>query len=217
MVVRRSASLATGRARAGHYRRHMADWRSRRGTASSRAIRPKVSISAHQTPRWPMQTRSTSSGSGMIIYRPAAGRITLLRQPGDSAIAAGFLVDGAGDLERPGQLGATFQEVSTATTAAARPPFMSQVPRPNTLPSRISPAHGSTLHPCPAGTTSMWPLKCTHGPGRPFSRRATTLTRDGARCRRACLRRADSGHRSRGGIGARQRVRRRPDRRRRAD
>ena len=30
------------------------------------AIRPWVSISAHQTPRWPRQTRSLFSGSGMM-------------------------------------------------------------------------------------------------------------------------------------------------------
>ena len=41
---------------------------------------------------------------------PRRGEEPLLRQPGDSAIAAGFLVDGAGDLQSPGQLGATFQE-----------------------------------------------------------------------------------------------------------
>ena len=29
---------------------------------------PRVSISAHQTPRWPMQTRSTFSGSGMMTW-----------------------------------------------------------------------------------------------------------------------------------------------------
>ena len=32
------------------------------------ATRPKVSTSAHQTPRWPMQMRSTPSGSGMITW-----------------------------------------------------------------------------------------------------------------------------------------------------
>ena len=31
--------------------------------------------------------------------------------------------------------------------------------------------------PWPAGTTSIWPLKCTQGPGTAPSRRATTLTR----------------------------------------
>ena len=37
------------------------------------AIRPRVSISAHQTPRWPMQTRSTSSGSGMMTWSTRGG------------------------------------------------------------------------------------------------------------------------------------------------
>ena len=65
------------------------------------ATRPKVSISAHQTPRWPMQIRSTPSGSGMITWstrgrenQPCAG------EPGDAGMAARLLVDRAGQLER---------------------------------------------------------------------------------------------------------------------
>ena len=62
---------------------------------------------------------------------PRPGEQPLPREIGDPAIAARFLVDGAGDLQRPGQLGKPLSSsVSTATIAAASPPFMSQVPRP---------------------------------------------------------------------------------------
>src|SRR5665213_1948909 len=59
---------------------------------------------------------------------------------------------------------------STAITAAASPPFMSQAPRPQTLPSLTTPSKGSRVQPLPGSTTSMWPLKCTQGPGREGSR-----------------------------------------------
>ena len=49
--------------------------------------------------------------------------------------------------------------VRTAARMAAMPPFMSQAPRPYRAPSRISPAHGSTVQVAgsPGGTTSRWP------------------------------------------------------------
>ncbi len=37
------------------------------------AMRPKVSTSAHQTPRWPRQTRSLFSGSGMMTWSTRSG------------------------------------------------------------------------------------------------------------------------------------------------
>ncbi len=96
---------------------------------------------------------------------PRLGEEALPREPGDSAIAAGFLVDRAGDLESAGQLGRHFPAGSRRRRSRRRGrPSCRRCRARNTLPSRISPAHGSTLHPCPAGTTSMWPLKCTQGP-----------------------------------------------------
>ena len=63
-------------ARAGHSSRSNASitapmWRtaqSPRNGIEPCAIRPMVSISAHHTPRWPMHTRSTLSGSGMMTW-----------------------------------------------------------------------------------------------------------------------------------------------------
>ena len=52
-------------------------------------------------------------------------------QVGDAAVAARFLVDRARDLERAREARMPLSSsVSTATIAAASPPFMSQVPRP---------------------------------------------------------------------------------------
>ena len=58
-------------------------------------------------------------------------------------------------------------KASAAMIEAASPPFMSQAPRPNTLPSRTTPANGSTVQSSPGSTTSMWELKWTHGAGPP--------------------------------------------------
>ena len=77
----------------------------------------------------------------------------------------------------PGKSGKVSRKASTATIDAARPPFMSQAPRPNTLPSATWPAKGSTVQPSPASTTSRCELKWTVGPGDLPSRRATTLMR----------------------------------------
>ena len=93
------------------------------------AMRPKVSSSAHQTPRWPRQTRSLFRGSGMMTWSTRA-KWPCRREVGDAAVAAGLLVGGGGDLDRAGKVGAERRKASTATIAAARPPFMSQVPRP---------------------------------------------------------------------------------------
>ena len=143
------------------------------------AIRPMVSISAHHTPRWPMQTRSTLSGSGMMTWSTRGReKKPLPGQPGDAAIAARFLVDRARDLQRARQAGCR-------SRAASRPPRSRRRARPSCRrcrgrrPGRRGPrrARGRTVQPCPAGTTSIWPLKWTHGPGRPLSRRATTLMR----------------------------------------
>ena len=69
------------------------------------AISPLVSISAHQTPRWPRQMRSLLSGSGMMTWSTLRLReIALARQIGDAAEAAGFLVGRAGNLDRAGKI-----------------------------------------------------------------------------------------------------------------
>ena len=67
-------------------------------------MRPWVSISAHQTPRWPRQMRSLFSGSGMRFGNDdmldAGGvEIAPLRHIGDAAIAAGFLIRRGGNLD----------------------------------------------------------------------------------------------------------------------
>ena len=96
------------------------------------AMRPWVSISAHQTPRWPRQMRSLLSGSGMMTCCDAVGReIALLGEVGDAAIAAGLLVGGAGDLDGAGEVrDRVSMNASAAMIEVARPPFMSQAPRP---------------------------------------------------------------------------------------
>ena len=59
---------------------------------------------------------------------------------------------------------------------------MSHTPRPKIFPSRTRPPNGSTVHPSPAGTTSIWPLRWTTGPAPP-RREPTTFTRG---CRAVC-------------------------------
>ena len=103
--------------------------------------------------------------------------VTLARQIGDTAKAARFLIDGSRNLDRSGESGLTSMKASTAMMDAASPPFMSQAPRPKTLPSFTTPAKGSTVQPSPASTTSICELKCTVGPCDLPSNRATTLTR----------------------------------------
>ena len=70
----------------------------------------------------------------------------------------------------------------SAVSIIASMSFMSTAPRPHSMPSRISPANGSTLQlRASAGTTSRWP--CTTRAGlsglRPGTR-ATTLVRRGS-------------------------------------
>ena len=52
-----------------------------------------------------------------------------------------------------------------AATAAAMPPFMSQAPRPCTIPSATVPAKGGKRQAAasPGGTTSVWPAKAMWG------------------------------------------------------
>ncbi len=140
------------------------------------ATRPFVSISAHQTPRWPMQTRSTLSGSGMMTWstrgrekKPFSARYATPAKPPDSSSTV------PETSIAPGKSMPASRIASSAITEAAMPPFMSQAPRPYTLPSRTSPAKGSTDQPRPGATTSIWPLKWTQGPGPRPSKRATTL------------------------------------------
>ena len=59
----------------------------------------------------------------------------------------------------PGNSGLSFAIVSRTTTAQARPPFMSALPRPYRIPSSISPENGSRdQFSCgPSKTTSVWP------------------------------------------------------------
>ncbi len=58
---------------------------------------------------------------------------------------------------------------ATAAMKAATAPFMSQAPRPNSMPFRTVPANGSTLQPRsgPGGTTSVCPAKQTCGEPAP--------------------------------------------------
>ncbi len=59
----------------------------------------------------------------------------------------------------------------------ATPPFMSQAPRPQTLPSSKVPLNGSCVIPSTC-TVSMWPFSSSDRPG-PEPMRATTLARGG--------------------------------------
>ena len=64
------------------------------------AIRPWVSISAHQTPRWPMHTRSTLRGSGMMTWSTrGGGEPTALRQIMNAAVPARLFVHRARNLQ----------------------------------------------------------------------------------------------------------------------
>ena len=59
-------------------------------------------------------------------------------------------------MHRALQLG--FGDLRRSDSATPTKPFMSQAPRPNNLPSRISALNGSLDQSCPStGTTSVWP------------------------------------------------------------
>ena len=64
------------------------------------AIRPSVSISAHQTPRWPRQIRSAPSGSGMITWSMRGARTSPARPARRPRHGRPILVDRARQLER---------------------------------------------------------------------------------------------------------------------
>ena len=67
---------------------------------------------------------------------PLARETPVLRQPRDAGEAAALFVDGAADLDRQRRwLTPARRIASAANTAAARPAFMSQEPRPYSLPS----------------------------------------------------------------------------------
>ena len=95
-----------------------------------------------------------------------------------AAVAAGFLVHGARDLERAGELRARIDEGLHGDDGGReiRPSCRTRRGR-RACPRARVPAKGSTVQPAPVCTTSIWPLKCTHGPGKPLSRRAITLRR----------------------------------------
>ena len=78
MAVWRSASLGqSSRSKASITAAMWRTAQSPRNGIEPCAIRPRVSISAHHTPRWPMQTRSTLRGSGMMTWWTRGG----LNQP----------------------------------------------------------------------------------------------------------------------------------------
>ena len=65
---------------------------------------------------------------------------------------------------------------SAAVTNAAIDAFMSQAPRPYSMPSRMTGTNGSLCQRSsgPVGTTSVWPAK--HTTGRAVPRRAQKLS-----------------------------------------
>ncbi len=83
------------------------------------AMRPFVSISAHQTPRWPRQIRSLCRGSGMMTLtrsgenQPCSGEVGTPPKPP-------ILVGGGGDLDR-GKAGADGDECLGGNDAGRKP------------------------------------------------------------------------------------------------
>src|SRR5882757_2049861 len=68
-----------------------------------------------------------------------------------------------------GPLNPTPRRAARAARDAARPPFMSEVPRPYMRPSCTAPPNGSVVQPSPTGTTSVCPSSRTPGPAPPCS------------------------------------------------
>ena len=143
------------------------------------AMRPRAVTSNQYTPRWPMQMRSTLSGSGMIDEigaRPAQCR-PMRGQVRDAGEAAALFVHRAADLERARQRDAGARDrfrgehrrgdagLHVADAAAVDPAVAHHAAE------RIA-----RVQPSPAGTTSKWPFRWTAGPAPP-RRVPTTLTR----------------------------------------
>ena len=116
------------------------------------AIRPRVSISAHHTPRWPMQTRSDVERLGDDdVVDPRSGEEALAREPRDPAVAAGFLVDRARDLQGARQPDAALDDRLDGEDRRRRCPPSCRRCR-GRRPGRRGRAapNGSTVQPCPA-------------------------------------------------------------------
>ncbi len=142
------------------------------------AISPLVSISAHQTPRWPRQMRSLLSGSGMMTWSTRGrekialpGQVATPPKPPDSSstvpeisIAPGKVrIDRHEGVRRDDRGGQPALHVAGA--AADRP-----------CRRATTPPNGSTVQPSPGSTTSICELKCTIGARpAPAVARATTL------------------------------------------
>ena len=94
-------------------------------------MRPDVVTSNQYTPRWPMQMRSTLSGSGMITQsarlacrRPCCARYAAPAKPPLSSSTVPLISTD------PASSTPARRIASAANTAAAIPAFMSHAPRP---------------------------------------------------------------------------------------
>ena len=153
------------------------------------------------------------------VVDPRAGEKPLPRQVGDPA-------DSRPIPRRPCPRSPAPRAAASRSPAASRPPRSPPRARPSCRrcrgrrrdrrgPRRPTDRRSS---PGPPGTTSICPLKCTHGPGARSRSRATTLiARPAGRCRPACPRRAVASPRTRAAATARPPARRRRRRRRPAD
>ena len=103
---------------------------------------------------------------------PALGQIM------HAAVAAGFLVHRARDLERAGKRRARIDESLHGDDRSRETAFHVAAHR-GRIACRRAPCRqrARPSNRAPVCTTSIWPLKCTQGPGRPLSRRAITLRR----------------------------------------
>ncbi len=118
-------------------------WAARPGTTSRKVRAPAAA-----------GTRSREVGSGITqasAVQPRRSVAKVPRPPSSSPITQA-------SNRSPGSGTPTLRRARSTASAAARPPFMSQLPRPCSCPFRTAPENGSPLQVCrsPGGTTSTW-------------------------------------------------------------
>ena len=122
------------------------------------ATAPRATTRNQYTPRCPTETRPEPNGSGITTTVPLGNRPDCASQP--TPACPPISSSTVPEISRtPPRRSPARRIASAAKRAAARPPFMSLAPRPQTDPSRISPENGSPVHPSPAGTTSKCPFR----------------------------------------------------------
>ena len=142
-------------------------------------MRPWTVTRAQSTPFCSRQSSFCSGSQTMAAEMPRPSDVSTKCLAPDIAASSSTR---AATMRRPANGTPARRTAAAATMAAARPPFMSALPRPCTTPFATRPLHGGCRQAegSPSVTTSVWPSKQRVGPGTPPSSQPTTFGRPGA-------------------------------------